>query len=79
LGFRGVPGRRGPLAGAGPAPRGAAALLAPPLAPRPGLALATAACLALTAMSTAAAAHALDALLDVVGVEHHPGPHHPGM
>jgi Zn-dependent protease with chaperone function len=79
LGFRGVLGRRGPLAGAGPVPRRVAALLAPPLARRPGLALATAACLALTVMSTAAAAHDLDALLEVVGVEHHHGPHHPGM
>ncbi|SFH16102.1 M56 family metallopeptidase [Streptomyces mirabilis] len=79
LGFRGVLGRRGPLAGAGPVPRRVAALLAPPLTRRPGLALATAAFLALTVMSTAAATRDLDALLDVVGVEHHHGPHHLDM
>lgn len=72
-------GRRDPLSTAGPVPRRVAALLAPPLTRRPGLALATAGLLALTVVSTAAATRDLDALLEVVGVEHHHGPHHLDM
>ncbi|MFF1636520.1 M56 family metallopeptidase [Streptomyces sp. NPDC058246] len=79
----GILGRRNPLAGAGPVPRRVAALLAPPLARRPELVLATTAVLALTVLSTVAATHDLHAFLEVAGVAHHEhhhldmdGPHH---
>jgi beta-lactamase regulating signal transducer with metallopeptidase domain len=77
LGFRGILGRRGPLAAAGPVPRRVAALLAPPLTRRPGLTLATTALLALTVISTVAATNDLHELLELVGIAHH-GPHHLG-
>jgi len=78
LGFRGFLGRRNPLAGAGPVPRRVAALLAPPLARRPGLVLATTAVLALAVLSTVAATHDLNEFLELVGIADH-GPHHAGM
>ncbi len=69
LGVRGrrVPGRRGPLDGAGPVPRRVAALLAPPLERHPVLAAATAAVLTATTLATAEAAHDLHLLLAAVG------------
>jgi hypothetical protein len=79
LGFRGLLGRRGPLAGAGPVPRRVAALLAPPLARRPGLVLATGTFLALTVAATVAATRDLHALLELVGVAREHGHHHLGM
>ncbi|WP_445520130.1 M56 family metallopeptidase [Streptomyces sp. NEAU-174] len=60
-------GRRSPLAAAGPVPRRVAALLAPPFGRHPLLAAATAAVLAITALSTAEAAHDLHLLLEAVG------------
>jgi hypothetical protein len=63
----GILGRRSPLAGAGPVPRRVAALLAPPLRRRPGLAIATAAVLAAATCSAAEAAHDLHLLLESVG------------
>jgi Zn-dependent protease with chaperone function len=63
----GILGRRNPLAGAGPVPRRVAALLAPPLGRHPALTAGTAAVLAVTALSTAEAAHDLHLLLEAVG------------
>ncbi|KPI08294.1 peptidase M48 Ste24p [Actinobacteria bacterium OK074] len=67
LGIRGVLGRRGPLATAGPVPRRVAALLAPPLGRHPALAVTTLAVLAAATCATADAAHDLHCLLELVG------------
>ncbi|MFJ4848582.1 MULTISPECIES: M56 family metallopeptidase [unclassified Streptomyces] len=56
-----------PLAGAGPVPRRVAALLAPPLRHHPALASATAAFLAVAALSTVDAVGDLHVLLEAVG------------
>ncbi|MHB9859898.1 M56 family metallopeptidase [Streptomyces sp. YIM S03343] len=61
------PGRRGPLAGAGPVPRRVAALLAPPLGRNPAFALTTLAVLATATLATAEAGHDLHALLEHIG------------
>ncbi|WP_240121434.1 M56 family metallopeptidase [Streptomyces sp. MUM 2J] len=68
LGILGFPGRRGPLASAGPVPRRVAALLAPPLDRHRILAAVTAAVLAAATLATAEAARDLHLLLETVGV-----------